>query len=1336
MAEQATIATAYIQLVPTLTGVQGTIGEALGGGGAEREVEDTGKRFGGKFGAAVAGGIAAAGVAVAAAAKGLFEVGATFDDVADSIQVATGKTGGALDEMVGQAKNIGKSIPVEFDKIGPALSTVSNRLNLTGSDLETVTSQFLALGNMGQDLNLDQATAAFSAFGVKGADVSGQLDALFKIGQQTGVGIDSITAAVQKSAPALQQLGFSFQDSAAMVAQLDKAGLNSQQVLAGMGKGLVALAKQGEKPQAAFQRISGNVADLVAQGKDAEAIDMASGLFGTKGAAQFVEATKNGSLNVQEMTASLGDAQGSILQTQSDTSDFAEQWLLAKNNLLSFLEPMGSAVFGVVGTAMGKINEQLGPMLDSFTALGKMMASGDFQGGIFGLEEDSPIIGGLLSVRDVAKDAFGGLMDTFGQLGSILGPALVDVFNQLWPVLKEIGPQVWELVHAFSPVSLIFKVIQPLLPQIAQLAADLARQLGGVLASALQVVAPILSKLTEVINRLVPFITQLVARLLPVFGQILGQIAPALQKVLDALMPLVDTVMDLVFSLVDALMPAFMGLLDTLMPIVMRVFTYISDTVGNAITVFQGVVDFITGVFTGDWQRAWDGVLAIFSGIWSQFTNIFNTLWDIASAFFTTLIPRIWDLLFAASSWLWEKGKELISWLFGGIVQGAQSLWDWFTALPGEVWNRVLAFASWVVERGKEFLTWLWDGIKNKAEELWTWFTNLPGVVWDKIVTSMSTVIAHGSEFIGWLITGITDGIKSLWTWLSGGIDDPNSFIGGVWAAILTIKDKVLQIGKDFVGWIISGIGEVAGSIWTAITDAFTGSAESFAQDPLYGASGANRLGKAGGGLVAKAAGGPMGEWQIRPNGRVHGPGGGRDDLIPTMLSNHEFVVNAGSTARYYSELMAINENRYAAGGVVDGFQGTFDAAKTFGSKLAKGLLDLVLEVFKSPVGPANGSAVKSYDPSSFGWVQNANINTGFSWNGTTWPGGVARGTEGLWTSLLNQLVPNIAGGLQPGSQWGYANRTIAGTGTPSFHSYGLALDINASSNGRGLSGYGRAGQYVIPGEVAHRIASSLGMEWGGDWSYTDPMHFEIHLPPSALGATVGSTIGTGGVIGGLVQLIRKKLGLDAAPPGGGYGGALPDAVAGGKFDGLVERWRPTVLQALALTGQAPGFADYVLNQIRSESSGNPSAINDWDSNAKKGTPSKGLVQVIDPTFRSYALPGYDQNIWDPLSNILAGIRYAIARYGSIPKGMRGVAYDDGGWLMPWQQFMPMNLMRQPEPVLTPRQWDIAEAAMTDAVNRANGKVEMTVHQLPGQSAADLAREIDRRLAFAGGRSA
>jgi hypothetical protein len=79
-----------------------------------------------------------------------------------------------------------------------------------------------------------------------------------------------------------------------------------------------------------------------------------------------------------------------------------------------------------------------------------------------------------------------------------------------------------------------------------------------------------------------------------------------------------------------------------------------------------------------------------------------------------------------------------------------------------------------------------------------------------------------------------------------------------------------------------------------------------------------------------------------------------------------------------------------------------------------------------------------------------------------------------------------------------------------------------------------------------------------------------------------------------------------------------------------------------------PGSYDGIKRNIMRESSGNPNAINNWDINAINGVPSKGLLQVIPPTFKAYHVPGTSWNIYDPVANITAACNYAADRYGSM----------------------------------------------------------------------------------------
>ena len=70
---------------------------------------------------------------------------------------------------------------------------------------------------------------------------------------------------------------------------------------------------------------------------------------------------------------------------------------------------------------------------------------------------------------------------------------------------------------------------------------------------------------------------------------------------------------------------------------------------------------------------------------------------------------------------------------------------------------------------------------------------------------------------------------------------------------------------------------------------------------------------------------------------------------------------------------------------------------------------------------------------------------------------------------------------------------------------------------------------------------------------------------------------------------------------------------------------------------------------IQHESSGDPNAVNHWDSNAKAGDPSQGLMQITGANFRKFSLPGHG-DILNPVDNIVASCRYAIANYGSLDR--------------------------------------------------------------------------------------
>lgn len=312
-----------------------------------------------KFGIAAAAGIGAAGAA-------LFKIGSDFTDMTNTIRVGTGASGQALDGLVGVAKNLGNQVPASFEDIGTTVADLNTRLGLTGQPLETLTRQFLELSNMGIDADVNDVAAAFQAFGVEGGDTAGALDELFQVSQATGVSVNELAQNAVKGGPALRQFGFGLGSSAALAGTLDKAGLDATATIGAMTRGLQKFAKDGEDPQKALYGTVVQIEDLIDAGNNAAALDLAGGIFGTRGAAQFVDAVQMGTLSVDDFVSATGATSDTIIGVADETRTFSEQWQMFYNDVLVQLEPVATRVFGVITDAMGWLADNGVPAVKEF----------------------------------------------------------------------------------------------------------------------------------------------------------------------------------------------------------------------------------------------------------------------------------------------------------------------------------------------------------------------------------------------------------------------------------------------------------------------------------------------------------------------------------------------------------------------------------------------------------------------------------------------------------------------------------------------------------------------------------------------------------------------------------------------------------------------------------------------------------------------------------------------------------------------------------------------------------------------------------------------------------
>lgn len=210
----------------------------------------------------------------------------------------------------------------------------------------------------------------------------------------------------------------------------------------------------------------------------------------------------------------------------------------------------------------------------------------------------------IISVAPVIKTVIG----VVAKIAPVIASTFVGVLKKLNPVIKTIG----QIVRAVIPVvgkmlsgafSFVGKVIKTVMPSISKI----TKVIGGALVFAVKKVSPVVKKLAGVFSS--AFTT--------VFSVVSG-IVKKLQPAFNVIGTMIKTVMNVVKNSIG-------NTFNTIANVVSAAVEGIKSVFGGMIDAFGGIIDFITGVFTGNWSQAWEGVKSIFKGVFDAFVGIIKT---------------------------------------------------------------------------------------------------------------------------------------------------------------------------------------------------------------------------------------------------------------------------------------------------------------------------------------------------------------------------------------------------------------------------------------------------------------------------------------------------------------------------------------------------------------------------------------------------------------------------------------------------------------------------------------------------------------------------------------
>ena len=508
-------------------------------------------------GAAVGGIAVATGKAVVEAGKYLKNLGSQFDGAADAIRIGTGATGDALDGLLDDFDEVYKSVPTTMEDASKAIADYNTRLGLTGPQLQEISKQALQVSDMlGDDLGgvIEESSQAFQQWNIDADNMGGAMDYIFKVSQSTGMGFTDLMSNMQKFGPQLQEMGYSFETASALMGQLDKAGVNTEEVLSAMKKSVGALAKEGIS---ASDGLAMYYEQIKNAGTAAEAASIASEIFGTKAGSTMAAAIRDGTLAVGDLTESLLENGETIAGAAEDTYDFAERLQIMKQGLEVALKPMANTVFDGLNKFMPvlqKLMEQIVPVISD------------------AVEAAAPFVEEFLMG---AADALEDVLPLISQLAADLLPILTQLMSTLLPPL----------------LSLVQTLLPPLMQIVGAILPPIASLLSTILPMITQIVSAVLPVLVQIISALLPVITPLLEVALQIVNDVIMPLLPPLMQIVQALLPPL-------VSLLNLVMPILSPLLALLQPIA-SVLGTIADVIAKIVSFGSGVISKIAGLFGG-----------------------------------------------------------------------------------------------------------------------------------------------------------------------------------------------------------------------------------------------------------------------------------------------------------------------------------------------------------------------------------------------------------------------------------------------------------------------------------------------------------------------------------------------------------------------------------------------------------------------------------------------------------------------------------------------------------------------------------------------------------------
>ena len=395
----------------------------------------------------------------------------------------------------------------------------------------------------------------------------------------------------------------------------------------------------------------------------------------------------------------------------------------------------------------------------------------------------------------VVSDALGEIKrvvdDTFGKANEIYDQHVAPMFNTLAEGLSSITGVLLDAYNTY------------ILPVLEGLQA----KVGPLIDEHIQ---PAINKGLELIGKIADGVSEIWQQTLqPFIEWFIANIAPYIAKALDVVGTAFFTVAGVV-----------------------------ADVLGSIFDALGGLIDFIVGVFTGDWQQAWEGIKTFFSGIWEAIKSIVSLVWSAIKTIISTAINVVATVISAVLNTIktvfetiWNAIKTLISTVWNAIKSTISTVINTISTIISTVLNTIKTTFSTIFENIKNTVTTIFNAIKTTISTVINTISTTISTVLNIIKTTFSTILESIKNTVTTVFnaikTTISTVINAVSTTISTVLNIIKTTFSNVWNAIKTTVTTVINAIKTTISTVMAtiqtGISTALNSIKTAWSNIWEG---------------------------------------------------------------------------------------------------------------------------------------------------------------------------------------------------------------------------------------------------------------------------------------------------------------------------------------------------------------------------------------------------------------------------------------------------------------------------------------------------------------------------------